>query len=422
MAGQVPEPYLGHLRFIHKTITDAGFECYLVGGSVRDLYLQKTPKEYDLTTSALPTKIKSLFQSVIDTGIKHGTVTVLIERHPYEITTYRIDKDYSDGRRPDQVEFGQSLSEDLKRRDFTMNALALHILSGEIIDEHSGRLDIDQQIIRTIGSPINRFTEDGLRPVRAMRFASTLNFQIEAETKAAISKTSHITAKISVERLQDEIIKSLLGAKPSIMIRHLIEMNTLSLFVPDLDFQIAHKADEKSLQALDNLPKQNLGYLIGVWAYCVHQKLTPDHWETILTKLKFSNAICKDATFLLTLLHYPLPNTANLDDYLIRKTLLSPIKKHLSQRKLPILGLWPVLECMGWPHLKQCNGLWEENPPLLLSDLKINGSDLQSLYPSLPKQRYGDLLHQLLDQVLRLPKNNEFDYLNRHCAEIINNL
>lgn len=169
----IPQNNLNHLLQIDSALKGAGFECFLVGGSVRDLVMGKIPKEYDLTTNAEPKQVKRLFRTVIDTGIEHGTVTVVLDKVHYEVTTYRIDKDYTDGRRPDHVEFGTTLSEDLKRRDFTMNALAFDLTTGLLVDEHSGQKDIQERTIRTIGNPIKRFSEDGLRPIRALRFAST---------------------------------------------------------------------------------------------------------------------------------------------------------------------------------------------------------------------------------------------------------
>lgn len=145
--------------------------------------MNKIPKEYDFTTNAEPKQVKKLFRTVIDTGIDHGTVTIVLDRINYEVTTYRIDKDYLDGRRPEHVEFGTTLQEDLKRRDFTMNALAYDLQTGQLVDEHFGLNDIENKLIRTIGNPIKRFSEDGLRPIRALRFASTLDFTIEFETK-----------------------------------------------------------------------------------------------------------------------------------------------------------------------------------------------------------------------------------------------
>ena len=422
LALSIPEPFLSQLKFIEARIASAGHECFLVGGSVRDLYMGKIPAEYDLTTSARPELIKSLFKSVIETGIKHGTVTILHEKCPYEITTYRIDKDYTDGRHPDQVEFGSSLLEDLRRRDFTMNALALNLITGEIIDHHNGKTDIDNRIIRTIGNPIHRFSEDGLRPIRAMRFASVLNFEIEKDTRLAIRESKKITAKISVERLQDEILKSLKGNSPSTMLKLFIEEDILSLFVNDFQMETRGALEESNLSVLDKIPKTNPGYQIGVWAFSLGPLVSSTKWESWLQKLKFSNAIVKDAVFVLTLIHLSKAQSSPVDDYEIRKNFLVPIKKHLEQRRLVVFPVWSVLEVFSWNWLERGIILWEENPPLLLSDLAINGKDIEQLFPTLPKPRYGELLHFLLDQVWRMPENNQKPYLRKQCDYFLSNM
>lgn len=422
LALSVPEPYLSHLKLIHEKIVSCGHECYLVGGSVRDLYRNQVPKEYDLTTSARPEIIKTLFKSVVETGIKHGTVTILLERIPYEITTYRIDQDYSDGRHPDTVVFGSSLSEDLKRRDFTMNALAMNIETGEVIDEHAGKQDIDNGIIRTIGNPIHRFSEDGLRPIRAIRFASVLGFQIEEQTRLAIKATSHITAKISVERLQDEITKSLKGQNPAIMLDLLWQEGTLSLFLPDLKPPDNFVLDPACLRQLNSFPKPNLGYLMGIWCHCFYPYLETKQWETWLHKLKFSNATTKDAAFILNMISATRSYPNEGSDYEIRKRFLSPLKSHIQQRNADVSLVWEALGTFSWPWLARGRALWEEKPPLLLSDLEINGNRIQARFPDLQKARYGELLSYLMEQVLRVPKNNVLSILYEQSAHFVSKL
>ncbi len=381
--------------------------------------MNKVPKEYDLTTSARPEHVKSLFKQVIETGIQHGTVTIVKDKIHYEITTYRIDKDYTDGRHPDKVEFGTNLSEDLKRRDFTMNALALNLETGELIDEHGGREDINNRIIKTIGDPILRFTEDGLRPVRAMRFASVLGFQIESNTKEAIAKTKNITSKISVERLQDEIIKSFLGPAPSVLLTLLLEEGTLSLFIPELKEKV--KPNGEYLLMQDTLPKTQLGFVLGAWLLAIDPYVSSSLAETSLKKLKFSNQMQKDAVFFLDLIQNLKKEQTN-EEYPIRKKFLSPIKKHLNTRKMTPEDLFSCLKTIFPDWTKQAEGVWETSPPLLLSDLQINGKDLEKLYPNLPKERYGELLNFLLDQVLRSPNNNHFAHLSAQSAQFIDNL
>ena len=172
---------------IIERLEKAGFEAYVVGGCVRDSLLGKTPHDWDITTSALPEQVKSLFSHTVDTGLKHGTVTVLIGKEGFEVTTYRIDGEYDDGRHPNQVQFTLSLEEDLKRRDFTINAMAYNPTRG-LVDLFGGISDLEERIIRCVGDPIARFSEDALRMMRAVRFAAQLDFEIEANTKQAVKE------------------------------------------------------------------------------------------------------------------------------------------------------------------------------------------------------------------------------------------
>ena len=183
------------------------YSLYLVGGAVRDYILKKENSDYDLTTSATPDEVKVMFKRTIDTGIKHGTVTVIFSGEHYEITTFRTEGDYSDSRHPDSVTFVRSLEEDLKRRDFTINALACDIITGEIIDLHGGTDDLGKGIIRAIGIPEDRFDEDALRMFRACRFAAKLDFTIEENTLKAIKSLHGNIRKVSVERIKDEMDK-----------------------------------------------------------------------------------------------------------------------------------------------------------------------------------------------------------------------
>lgn len=193
-----------------KEIQAHGFEAYFVGGSVRDALLQQPIHDVDIATSAYPEEIKQIFDRTIDVGIDHGTVLVLVGDAQYEITTFRTESTYQDFRRPDTVTFVRSLKEDLKRRDFTINALAMDV-EGEIIDLFDGMNDLKQQIIRAVGNPKERFHEDALRMMRGLRFASQLDFTIEAKTLAAITEFHALLGKISVERIAVEFIKLLLG-------------------------------------------------------------------------------------------------------------------------------------------------------------------------------------------------------------------
>ncbi|QNQ82357.1 CCA tRNA nucleotidyltransferase [Lactobacillus sp. PV037] len=194
-----------------KEIISAGYEAYFVGGSVRDLLLDRHIHDVDIATSAYPEEIKRIFQHTIDTGIQHGTVTVRYDHESYEVTTFRTESGYQDFRRPDHVSFVQNLSEDLKRRDFTINALAMDI-EGNIIDHFNGLEDLKKKVIRAVGVAENRFHEDALRMMRAVRFMGQLKFSLEEKTKQAIKDNHELLSKIAVERVREEFVK--MGTSP----------------------------------------------------------------------------------------------------------------------------------------------------------------------------------------------------------------
>ena len=205
-------------KLILETLYKNGYDAYIVGGCVRDNLLNKNPDDYDITTNAKPAELKKLFKRTIDTGIKHGTVTVLFYEknvpYTYEVTTYRKDGKYDDGRHPNEVEFVDDLREDLLRRDFTINALAYNDKRG-LVDEFGGVDDLNDKIIRAVGNPVERFTEDALRLLRAIRFSAKLGFKIEKETEDAIIKLSDKLVNVSKERVEVELTKTITSNNPS---------------------------------------------------------------------------------------------------------------------------------------------------------------------------------------------------------------
>ena len=198
---------------ILQTLNERGYEAYIVGGCVRDMLLGRQPEDWDITTNALPDQVKAIFRRTVDTGIQHGTVTVMVKGQGYEVTTYRIDGEYSDGRHPDSVAFTPSLREDLKRRDFTINAMAYNGTTG-LVDLFAGREDLKRGIIRCVGNPLERFGEDALRILRAIRFSAQLGFSIEEGTGQAIRALAFSLEKVSRERVQAELTKLLLSGRP----------------------------------------------------------------------------------------------------------------------------------------------------------------------------------------------------------------
>ena len=211
----------------------AGYEAYVVGGCVRDSILGRSPDDWDITTSAKPEQVKALFHRTVDTGLQHGTVTVLMEKEGYEVTTYRVDGEYEDGRHPKEVTFTASLKEDLKRRDFTINAMAYNPSSG-LVDLFGGLEDIERKIIRCVGDPLERFTEDALRIMRAVRFSAQLGFAIEEETRKALKVLAPNLKHVSAERIQVELVKLLMSPHPDYL-RVAYEAGITAEFLPEFD-------------------------------------------------------------------------------------------------------------------------------------------------------------------------------------------
>lgn len=222
-----------NVKNIIEELNKAGFEAYAVGGCVRDSILGRIPNDWDITTNAKPLDVKSIFRRTVDTGLKHGTVTVLIGKEPYEVTTYRIDGEYEDSRHPKEVSFTSDLKEDLLRRDFTINAMAYNDTDG-LVDIFGGMEDIEAKVIRCVGEPKERFSEDALRLLRAIRFAAQLGYNIEEKTYEAIKELSQTLKNISAERIQAELNKILVSDNPS-MLKTAFETGLTAQFIPELD-------------------------------------------------------------------------------------------------------------------------------------------------------------------------------------------
>ena len=226
---QIPEK----ASHIISVLTEAGFEAYVVGGCVRDAILGRDAADWDITTNALPSQVKALFPRTLDTGLQHGTVTVMQGKEGFEVTTYRIDGEYLDGRHPDKVTFTPSLLEDLKRRDFTVNAMAYSGKEG-LVDAFGGLEDLERRRIRCVGDPRERFTEDALRILRAVRFSAQLDFTIEEKTRAALSEFAPRLLKVSAERIQTELVKLLTSSHPEVF-RVVWETGISAVILPEFD-------------------------------------------------------------------------------------------------------------------------------------------------------------------------------------------
>ncbi len=307
----------------------AGFKAYLVGGAVRDIFLHKKPHDFDVATNATPQDVTKLFKTVIPTGFEHGTVTVHFEGKQIEVTTFRTESGYSDGRHPDSVNYAATIEEDLARRDFTINAIAADLRDGSIADPFDGRKDIKKKIIRTVGNAHERFMEDGLRPVRCLRFAIKLGFSIEKYTYSEIfdKKILAKVASISVERFRDEFEKMLESDKPSVALQMMEETGITAIFIPELlkgrlciqsDYRGFHDFDVLNhlYYACDGAPASKLNVRLAALFHDIgkpdckkiiddsitfynHERLGAELTRQILTRLKFSNAMINNVCHLI---------------------------------------------------------------------------------------------------------------------------
>ncbi len=400
------------LLFITRTIENNGGEIYLVGGSVRDLVMNKVPKEFDLATSLLPNQIKNLFPKVIATGIKHGTVTILTKSNKYEVTTYRKESSYSDFRRPDKVDFHSSLEEDLKRRDFTINALALNVKTLELIDYHNGLQDISNKIIKAIGDPIHRFQEDGLRPIRAIRFKTTLGFEIEQATYEAIFATRKIIQKIAVERFQDELYKILRSSNSFLGIQELIKNQIFSLFM-----NVKEINDLSTLQDLKYLDTKSIPLQLAyVWKYFLDTNHFPvSEALKFCSQLKLSREFTKQSLFWLEI----LSQFESLEfNELSIKQILSKLKTFHSELFLELVkDFLCIVKVRKNPNEFQSiqQKIYEKlqsNIPLTLKELAINGDFIAKHFSNIPKEDYGNLLKICLNEAIEKEINTEGYFLN----------
>ena len=261
------------LKKMYQIFSKAGFEAWLVGGAVRDIVCGKKASDWDIATNAQPKDVIRIFHKVIPTGIEHGTVTVIFMGLHIEVTTFRTETAYKDGRHPESVLYAGTIEEDLSRRDFTMNAIAASLVDGHLCDPFRGQEDIKKGIIRTVGEPLERFSEDGLRPVRALRFASQLEFTLEPSTFKAIPQTSKITAKISIERFRDEFIKILSSKKPSIALKLMEQSGMLKQFLPELAVcRDVIQSDARGIHCFDVL--DHLFYACDAATYYTDKNMT----------------------------------------------------------------------------------------------------------------------------------------------------
>ncbi|MCR5012369.1 MAG: HD domain-containing protein [Lachnospiraceae bacterium] len=450
-------------RKIIRILNDAGHEAYVVGGCVRDSVLGRNPADWDITTSASPAQVKELFCRTVDTGIKHGTVTVLMKSegvlNGYEVTTYRIDGIYDDGRHPRNVTFTSDLSKDLERRDFTINAMAYHPKEG-LVDLFGGKEDLSANIIRCVGDAEKRFGEDALRMMRAIRFAAQLGAQIEPDTYTAIKKLAPALEKVSAERIRVEVEKLLMSDNPEFF-RLFYESGLTKVFMPEFDVCMvttqenphhAYNVGEHMLHAVsavnlkrlaeecreDELERNKrilrLTMLLhdigkpakktvdeaGIAHFKGHPELGTEMSEEILRRLRYDNDTIKMVTGLIA---------AHEMRYPAEKKNVRRIIGKVGEEFFPLLYYVNEADALAQStymreeklqRLQDIRRLYEEikkdNECLSLKDLAVKGSDLISAGIS-PGPGLGIILQKMLEDVIEDPSHNDRDYLMSHLEE-----
>ena len=399
------------VRYIINKIYENNYEAYIVGGCVRDAILGFEPNDYDITTSASPNTIQEIFKDFkcIETGIEHGTVSVVIEDEIFEITTYRIEGEYKDHRRPDKVDFTDRLEEDLKRRDFTINAMAYNEKKG-LIDLFGGKEDLNNKIIKTVGNPYDRFNEDGLRMIRAIRFSSKLNFTIEKETLKAIYDKSFIINNISLERITDEFTKIILSDKPE-NIKYLFETKLLKYL------NISNEDDIGKLKQFYNeiviLKKinKNLEKRLALLDYIVEKNNI--NCKSFCNELIYSKKVIKNHNIILTLLK-------NIEiDHLNKveiKKILSEVDRNLLEEYLDISRIIYDKEKKVDEIIDILSEIEEHNECYIIKNLKVNGRDIMSL--GYKNKEVGEVLNYLLEIVIEDYTLNKKDVLIKKIKEI----
>ncbi len=438
----------GSLSIIKK-LQDNGYEAYLVGGSVRNALLDGNTTDFDITTSATPEDVMNLFPHTVPTGLQHGTVTIILNHTPYEVTTYRTDGEYFDSRHPISVQFVRDLAEDLKRRDFTINAMAYDPFSQTLVDHFGGKDDLRLRMIRAVGNPVERLTEDALRIIRGIRFAAQLNFNIESETLKAMSDLSRLLVHISSERIYSELTRILMTEKPSVGIELMLYTGALEVIMPELlpmagfkQFSPYHDKDVffHTMQVLDStrpyLPLRLAALLHdsgkphtfsmgedGIGHFYGHEEASARIAKGILTRLKADNKT-RETTLLLISRHM-----VSLD--MKRPVKIKKLIKDFGRDNVDLFFEFKEADHAGKSSgakadlrlirmKERVHEIIDNKEPLELRDLVISGQDLLDM--GFPRGRIvGDVLDELLAEVLANPDLNRMDYLSGRALELKEN-
>lgn len=424
-------------QIIH-TLQQHGYEAYAVGGCVRDSILGRVPDDWDITTSATPLETKALFQRTFDTGIEHGTITVLLDKEAFEVTTYRVDGKYEDSRHPSEVTFTRSLKEDLLRRDFTINAMAYNDSEG-LVDIFGGMEDLEKKTIRCVGNAMARFGEDALRILRAVRFAAQLGFEIEADTQRGITELAPTLANISAERIQVELIKMLTSPNPG-MLKAAYELGITNVILPEFDAMMEtaqenphHKytVGEHTLKAIEAIRADKVLRLAmlfhdvakpimktmdenGVAHFKMHDSKGAEMTKQILRRLKFDNDTMNKVVRLVQYHDYRMPAEPKNVRRAMNKIGEDLFPYYLEVRMADTLAQSEYLQEEKIQNIRDVRTCYEEilekQECVSLKTLAVTGSDLIANGMK-PGKEIGEALNKLLEYVLEHPEANEKETL-----------
>lgn len=417
-----------------KLLEASGYEAYIVGGCVRDYIMGIEPHDYDITTSALPEETKQVFKQfkVLETGIKHGTVTVLLDYEPIEITTFRVDADYIDGRHPSSVSFTKSLREDVARRDFTMNAIAMDY-RGNLYDYFGGKKDIEEGVLRCVLEPTARFKEDALRIMRALRFSSVTGFNIEEKTHEAMRESKELLSKISAERTREELVKLLCGKNVKKVLME--DVDILAVFMPELakmegfDQRNPHHVFDvlehtaTVVEMADKEPVVRLATLFhdigkpecftvdeaGIGHFYGHGAISAEMTRSVMNRLKFDNETKHKVLELIKLHDAPIEPSECAVKRVLNKLSEEQFYNLIALKRADNLGQSPLYR-ERQRHYDKLVEIAEEiiaqEQCFSLKDLCVNGSDLISIGFK-PGKEIGEMLKFLLEEVIDGKIENE---------------
>jgi tRNA nucleotidyltransferase (CCA-adding enzyme) len=396
-----------------RALADKGYRAWVVGGCLRDLLLGRSAADWDLATDAQPEQVKEVFPKVLPTGIEHGTVTVRHRGKSYEVTTLRGEGAYSDGRRPDAVHFVTNVEEDLSRRDFTINAMAFDPLSDVLTDPFDGRGDLARSLIRAVGEPERRFSEDGLRVLRAARFCATLEFELEAATEAAIPGTLETFRKVSAERVRDEWMKALRARQPSRAFLVMKRTGILAHTLPEL-VALPEERFARSLLALDDAPRAEPVLRLSALLWPLAQDLgRVDAW---LASYRFSN---QERERVARCLRFVEPErAAPFSPLELRRwahAVGRPYVAEVSDLNARLARAHQGADSAAYRSAAQvaqdCARLLESDTALAQKELRVTGKDLMAALELAPGPRVGALLQRLMADVLEDPALNQRELL-----------